>query len=403
MSGKELEKRSDDLEGRKIALVVTGSVAGIKSPLIARELRRHGAKVFPWMTEAAEKFSVSPDALYWATGNEVIKQLSGEAEHLRDYDLVLVAPATLNTMGKVSNGVADNPVTSLCASLPFDKQVYAPAMHSHLWENESLQRNLEHLKDKGATIVPPVSAEGAAKLPTETTIVDWLIRSDYKINGGGEKQEGDSRQLLILAGPTRYNLDPVRYLSSTSTGILGSNLAREGFRRDREVTVVYGPGEATIPSYISVLDVKTPQEMLKAALQEAENDEYDEILFAAAVLDYRPSEKSDSKRKSGGAWNVQLKPTEKVIERISATAKGSFRVGFKLESQVDEDTLIGEAKALKEELNLDMVVANELSQVNRNHHPARIIDEVGTHHVEGDKRNLASSIFDRIEARSHRS
>ena len=206
MSGGEVEVKSTKLTGRRIALCLTGSVAVIEAPKLARELRRHGAEVHCYMTKYAVKYGVNPSVMEWATKNKVIMRLSGQVEHLADYDLVVVYPATLNTVNKIALGIADNAVTTLCAATPPNRLLVVPAMNMRLFSNPILQKNIKRLKELGVTVLLPRFEEGVAKIPRVEEVTDnviWLLSSS-KLRG---------RRILILTGPSRYDIDAARCYS----------------------------------------------------------------------------------------------------------------------------------------------------------------------------------------------
>ncbi len=206
VSGGEVEVKSTKLAGRRIALCLTGSVAVIEAPKLARELRRHGAEVHCYMTKYAVKYGVNPSVMEWATKNKVIMRLSGQVEHLADYDLVVVYPATLNTVNKIALGIADNAVTTLCAATPPNRLLVVPAMNMRLFSNPILQKNIKRLKELGVTVLLPRFEEGVAKIPRVEEVTDNVIRllSSSKLRG---------RRILILTGPSRYDIDAARCYS----------------------------------------------------------------------------------------------------------------------------------------------------------------------------------------------
>jgi len=208
--GGEILRKSDKLADRKVALCLTGSVAAIEAPKLARELRRHGAQVDCYMTDYAVKYGVSPEVMEWATGNTVVRELTERVEHLYDYDLVMVYPATLNTIGKIAQGIADNAVTTLCAATDMDRLIIVPAMNMRLYDSPVLQENIAKLKRLGVTVISPRFGEGIAKIPRVEEVVDHAIRNL-------SRSRLRDRKVLILTGPTRYDLDPVRFISNKSS------------------------------------------------------------------------------------------------------------------------------------------------------------------------------------------
>jgi len=389
--GGEILRKSDKLADRKVALCLTGSVAAIEAPKLARELRRHGAQVDCYMTNYAVKYGVSPEVMEWATGNEVVTELTGRVEHLYDYDLVMVHPATLNTIGKIAQGIADNAVTTLCAATEMDRLTLVPAMNMRLYDSPVLQENLSKLKRLGVTVISPRFSEGIAKIPKVEEVVDHAIR---KLS----RSRLRDRKALILTGPTRYDLDPIRFISNKSSGRLGYWLAKEGFQRGCRVKVIYGPGEVQFPDYIPVINAYSTEDMLEESLKELGKEDYDVAIFSAAVLDFKPKERTDFKVKSGKEWTLELVPTPKVIERIMGKNPDLFVVAFKLEYNLPEKELIEGAYERLKELNADLIVANDLTAIKGERHKAYIINkEKEVKVVDGTKAVLAEEIFHAIE------
>ena len=391
MEGGEVGKKSEKLAGRKIALCLTGSVAAIEAPKLARELRRHGAEVVCYMTRYAVDYGVNPEVMVWATGREVVRELGGRVEHLHDYDVVMIYPATLNTIGKIAQGIADNAVTTLCAATDKDKMVIAPAMNMKLYNSPILQENLEKLKKLGAGIITPRFEEGMAKIPRRDVAVDHAMQKLLK-----GRLEG--RKALILTGPTRYDIDPVRYISNKASGRLGYWLAREGFRRGCEVKVIYGPGSVGFPDHIPVIKAYTTEDMLQETLKELSQETYDVAIFSAAILDFKPKQRTDSKVESGREWTIKLVQTPKVIEKVIRNHPDLFVVAFKLEYKIPEKELIEGAYQRLKELGAGLMVANDLAAIRGERHRAHIINkkkEVKT--VDATKSVLAEEIFNAIE------
>jgi len=375
----------------KVALCLTGSVAAIEAPKLARELRRHGAHVDCYMTDYAVKYGVSPEVMEWATGNEVVRELTGRVEHLYDYDLMMVYPATLNTIGKIAQGIADNAVTTLCAAVDMDKLIIVPAMNMRLYDSSILQENLSKLKRLGVTVISPRFSEGTAKIPRVEEVVDHAIRNL-------SRSRLRDRKVLILTGPTRYDLDPIRFISNKASGRLGYWLAKEGFQRGCQVKVIYGPGEVQFPEYIPLINVYSTEDMLEASLKELGKDAYDVAIFSAAVLDFKPKERADLKVKSGKEWSLELVPTPKVIERVIGEHPDLFVVAFKLEYNIPEKELIEGAHERLRELDADLMVANDLTAIRGEQHKAYIINkEKEVKVVDGTKAVLAEEIFNAIE------
>ena len=226
---------------------------------------------------------------------------------------------------------------------------------------------------------------------TVDATVDYIIRclSMSKLRGRG---------VLILTGPTRYDLDPVRYISNKSTGKLGYWLAKEAFIGGCRVRVIYGPGTVTFPSHIPVINVYTVEDMLKETLRELERGTYEIAIFSAAVLDFKPAEYSREKVRSGSSWQVEFKPTTKIIKEVSKKYPRLAIVGFKLEYKVSRDDLIKRAREEFRKINASVVVANDLSEIKGEYHKAYLINREGdVKSFEGTKKELAKGIFDLLE------
>src|SRR5512136_427733 len=260
--------KSNLLTGRKIALGICGSVGAVRAPDLVRELMRHGAEVFSIMTEAAQAI-ISPALMEWATGNPVVTQLTGKIEHvvlgggmLGCADLVLIAPATANTISKIAMGIDDTTVTTLAttaigAKLPL---VVVPAMHGSIYGHPAVLDNIQRLESMGVAVIPPVELEGKAKIAETDTIVEAVVSALGKKDMAGMK-------VLVTAGPTRSYLDPVRYLTNSSSGRMGYALASEAISRGAEVALVLGPTPLP-PPRCRAIRVETTEEMLATVLAE---------------------------------------------------------------------------------------------------------------------------------------
>lgn len=387
----EIELKGNGLKGKVVAICISGSVASIETPRLARELRRSGCAVDCFMTSGASEFGVSPKLMEWASGRKVVSEFTGMAEHLSNYDAVVVHPATFNTIRKIVLGIADNAVTTVCASSGIDKLIVVPAMNMKLYSNPLLKEGLEELKKRGATVLSPRIAEGIAKIPPIDEVVDNVFR---KIASGKLKSKG----ILILSGPTRYSLDAVRYISSTSSGGLGAALSKEAFRRGCNVKVITGPAKVSIPEHIESVKVETVEEMLAATLTELNIGEYDSIIFVAAILDFMPSKALSRKVKSDKQWPITLVPTPKLIERISKDFPKLFIVGFKLEQGLSDQELIKIGMARMKEIGASIMVVNKTSQVSEKRHRAYILSKSGGKTlVDGTKQDLAHQIINAMQ------
>ncbi|MFQ6054303.1 MAG: bifunctional phosphopantothenoylcysteine decarboxylase/phosphopantothenate--cysteine ligase CoaBC, partial [Candidatus Bathyarchaeia archaeon] len=232
-SKRIIGSKSGELRGRKVVLCITGSVAAMRSPEIARELMRRGAEVFPVMTPMAQKI-IHPHLMAWATGNPVLTELTGRVEHVTcagdhpgSADLVLVAPCTANPLGTAAAAIDDTPVTTVLttaigAGLPI---IIAPAMHGSMYNHPFVMENIRKLRSIGVQVLMPRFEEGKAKIPETEEIVEAVVA---KLAG---ERDLDGRRILITAGPTRAYLDAFRFITNPSSGKMGVAIAREALRR----------------------------------------------------------------------------------------------------------------------------------------------------------------------------
>ncbi|MFQ5975078.1 MAG: bifunctional phosphopantothenoylcysteine decarboxylase/phosphopantothenate--cysteine ligase CoaBC [Candidatus Hydrothermarchaeales archaeon] len=344
-----MEVKSEKLEGKRVALCVTGSAAAIESPKIARELSRNGADVTAYMTKASRRV-IHSNAMQFATGKDVVVKLTGKLEHLKEYDLVLVAPATANSINKIACGIADTAVTSLVFSTK-SPVVIAPSMHLKMYKNAILKENIEKLKRLGFSFIEPIIKEGATKLAGIEDIVDAVIFELYRKDLEGLK-------VLVSAGPTLEYLDPVRIITNKSSGKMGIEIAREAHFRGADVTLVYGPGTESVPIYIDVLRVETGEEMLNVVKKEIVKT--DIFVSAAAVADFKVKGNNKKIDSRSGKIDITLTPTKKILDEVKD--RDCFKIGFKALHDVSGKELANSAYKILKEHNLDLVVANDVSK-----------------------------------------
>ncbi|MFW9845860.1 MAG: bifunctional phosphopantothenoylcysteine decarboxylase/phosphopantothenate--cysteine ligase CoaBC [Candidatus Thorarchaeota archaeon] len=352
---------SQTLEGKRIALGVTGSVAAVECVAISRLLMRHGAEVYPIMSPMAHKI-IHPYLLEWATGNPVVVELTGQIEHVdlagkhnEHVDLYLIAPATANTIGKIANGIDDTPVTTTATSaigagIPV---LIVPAMHRSMYDHPGVLENIEKLRGYGVHVMGSRMEEAKAKIPTAEAIVEQVISVL-------SPQDLEGKHFVVTAGPTRGWIDRVRFITNPSTGKMGIEVARELALRGGTVDLVIGPTAVETPSTVTTISVETTDEMLNAVMHSLKNSKASAVISAAAVLDYAPLDKKESKLPSGKEkMTVDLEPTPKIIEAVREKHKKMFIVGFKVESEVSDKELEKRAKAKIEAGICDLVVAND--------------------------------------------
>lgn len=372
-NGKEMERHPSldiaaangtELQGKKIILCVTGSVAIYKAIELARLLVRHGSDKVTFVASKAATELVSSAYLKWATGNDVVSDLTGDLEHIRlaDYnksDMVVVYPATANTLGKLANGIDDTPVSTVL-TVAFGSGtpiVVCPAMHESMYENPAVLRNVKFLKEMGVRFVGPQIAEGKAKASEPEQVLEYAIRvlnvRESPLNG---------MHVLLSAGPTIEYIDPVRVITNSSSGRTGVLLASEFLSAGATVTVVYGPGREEPPEGADVIRVETSADMQEAMLDELKKKVYDVVVMAAAVSDYTPVRKSDVKIKStSDEHTIKLKRVPKIIKAVRGKMRqGALLVGFKAETDMSSEDLARAARDSMSESGADMVIANDI-------------------------------------------
>ena len=354
--------KSNCLKDKQICLCVTGSIAVTETVKLSRELRRHGAHVQVFMTEEAQKF-ITPLSLEWASKNQVILSSSYSVEHLKKFDLYLVAPCTINTLNKFCSGHCDNIVLTSLASAwgRGDKIIFVPCGYEDLYANPVFKKNLENLSlEKNIFILDPLLEENKSKFPSSEQIVAVCSHLLNKKN----------KKILINAGPTRASIDSVRYIENRSTGKLGVTIADTFYRNGVDVKLVYGPGEEAVYPWLHVAHVETAQEMFSVMHYELAHGNYDATVFSAAVLDFEPEKKAHGKISSLSSYSLSLKPTEKIISRLQT----KFKIGFKLMYDMEEVELLKYASEWKKKNNIDVLVVNDLKNINQENHPAWILE-----------------------------
>jgi len=361
-----MESEGTELRGKTVVLCVTGSVAAIQSPEIARLLMRHGAEVFAVFSQAAQQI-IHPHVMEWATGNPVVTELTGKIEHVAlagDHrckaDLVLVAPATANTISKIAAAIDDTPVTSTVttafgAGIPI---MIVPAMHASMYNHPILEENIKKLKAHGVEFVGPRMEEGKAKIATSKEVLVAVLR---KLGG---KQDLAKRRILVTAGPTIEPIDPVRIVTNRSSGLMGVEIARAAAMRGADVTLVYGRGTVPPPEQVRVLRVETTQEMRDAVTSELRATHYDVVIAAAAVADWAPAQPKQEKISTQKVETLTIRflPTPKIADEVKPLRPDAFLVLFKAEHSVSDDELVERAFERLKTAKADLIVANDVAR-----------------------------------------
>jgi phosphopantothenoylcysteine decarboxylase/phosphopantothenate--cysteine ligase len=321
---------------------------------------RHGAEIYVVMSAMAQNI-IHPDLLEWATGNPVVTELTGQIEHItlagkhEDHvDLVLIAPATANTIGKIANGIDDTPVTTTVSSAigAGIEVLIVPAMHESMYDHPAVIKNIEVLRGIGVHVMNPKMEEAKAKIPEVNAIVSEAIA----LLGPKDLQ---GMHFLITAGPTRGWIDRVRFITNPSTGKMGIAIVEEVIARGAEVTLIMGPTGQRAPDRANFESVDTSKDMLDAVMTALSGGGVNVLVSTAAVLDYIPEKTIDKKIESGDELTVKLVPTKKIIEEARAKHKSLFIVGFKVESGVTDKELEKRAHRKIESGICDLVIAND--------------------------------------------
>ena len=327
------------LEGKNIVLAVTGSIAAYKIANLASMLKKLHANITVLMTQNATNF-INPITFETLTGNKCLidtfdRNFQYSVEHVslaKSTDVVLVAPASANVIGKLANGIADDMLTTTVMACTC-KKIVAPAMNTHMYENPVVQDNIKKLAHYGMEVITPDTGYlacgdvGAGKMPSEQVLLEYILReAAYEKDLAGKK-------VLVTAGPTMEKLDPVRYLTNHSTGKMGYAIARHCMQRGAEVTLVTGRTETPKPSFVRIVDVVSAKDMAEAV--KACYKEQDIIIKAAAVADYRPAEVSDEKlKKKDAELSIALERTEDILQFLGDNRReGQFLCGFSMETE----------------------------------------------------------------------
>ncbi|MGM0591848.1 MAG: bifunctional phosphopantothenoylcysteine decarboxylase/phosphopantothenate--cysteine ligase CoaBC [Halobacteriota archaeon] len=378
------------LEGVNVALGVSGSIAAVKTVELAHELRRRGATVRGVMTESAQGI-IHPWALEFATEGEVVTELTGRVEHVELCgvngwaDMLLVAPATANTVGKIAAAVDDTPVTT-CATTALGADVpvvVAPAMHEPMYDHPGVLDAIERLESWGVDFVEPRLEEGKAKIATEDAVVTAVARATTEQTLAGE-------HVVVTSGATTESIDPIRTLSNRASGRTGRAVARACHVRGAEVTLVHdGPPV----HYADVVEVETAAEMQDAV--ESAVVDADALVSVAAVSDFTV-EAADQKIRSGEPITLELEPTPKLIDGVRAAHPELPIVGFKAETSGDDEAMVERARELLDRVGLAFVVANDASVMGREETRALVVRDDGVDELLGDKLELGGRVADEL-------
>lgn len=388
----------------KVILAVTGCIGAYKAAVILRLLQKEGHEVFPVMTRNAERF-ITPLTLEKLSGNRVISSLwdagTSEIDHIssaRQADLLLVAPATASILAKFAHGMADDFLSTL--HLAFDGPVMiAPAMNTVMWEKSATRENCRILASRGVRFINPgegyqaCGEVGPGRLAQPEAIVDAVRVL------AGRRQSLAGKKVLVTAGPTVQDLDPVRFFSNRSTGRMGYAVAAEAVERGADVTLVSGPVAITPPPGVNLVMVRSASEMAEEVF--ALFPDVDVVVKSAAVSDYSPASTSCEKiKKTSGNLVIELTRTIDILKELGSRKTSQVLVGFAAESENLEEN----ARRKLEEKSLDLIVANDITSndtgFSSEDNQVIILDK-DNNRIElprSSKQEIATRIWDRIEA-----
>lgn len=350
------------LKGKTVLLGVTGSIAAYKIAYLASALKKLHAQVHVLMTQNATNF-INPITFETLTGNKCLvdtfdRNFQFSVEHVsiaKQADVVMIAPASANVIGKLAHGIADDMLTTTIMACKC-KKIVSPAMNTNMYENPIVQDNLAILQHYGYEVIEPASGylacgdTGAGKMPEPEMLLDYILREIAK------EKDLLGRKVLVTAGPTQEAIDPVRYITNHSSGKMGYALAKAAMLRGADVTLVSGPCAIEPPPFVKLVPVVTAKEMFDAVT--SVSFEQDIIIKAAAVADYRPSNVYEDKvKKHEEQMSIKLEKTDDILGYLGEhRLPGQFLCGFSMETQ----NMLGNSRAKLGKKHLDMVAANNL-------------------------------------------
>ncbi len=350
------------LSGKTVLLGVSGSIAAYKIANLASALKKMHADVHVLMTKNSTNF-INPITFESLTGNKCLvdtfdRNFQFQVEHVsisKKADVVMLAPASANIIGKIAGGIADDMLTTTVMACKCPVYL-SPAMNTNMYENPIVQDNLKKLESYGYHVITPASGylacgdTGAGKMPEPEVLLEYILKEI------AFPKDMTGKRVLVTAGPTQEKIDPVRYITNHSSGKMGYALAKTAMLRGAQVTLVSGKTALTPPLFVDFVSVTTAKEMFQAVTRVS--DHQDIIIKAAAVADYRPSQVYDQKvKKKEGEMAIPLERTDDILSYLGEQKKeGQFLCGFSMETE----NMIENSRRKLEKKNLDMIAANNL-------------------------------------------
>lgn len=350
------------LKNKTVLLGVTGSIAAYKIPNLARMLIKLGCNVHVLMTKNAANF-INPITFESLTNTKCLidtfdRNFQYSVEHValaKQADLVMIAPASANVIGKIAGGIADDMLTTTVMACPC-KKIISPAMNHNMFHNPIVQDNIKKLKAYGYEIIEPDSGmlangdTGDGRMPEEEVLLEYILKEI------AFEKDLKGKKILVTAGATQEAIDPVRYISNHSTGKMGYAAAKAAMLRGADVTLISGKTHLDAPMFVKTINVTSAEDMYTAVTENAPSA--DIIIKSAAVADYRPVSVSDSKiKKTDGEASIKLERTKDILKTLGENKKnGQILCGFSMETE----NLIENSREKLERKNLDLIIANSL-------------------------------------------
>ena len=350
------------LKGKHVVLGITGSIAAYKTAGLASMLVKKGCHVHVLMTENATNF-INPITFETLTGNKCLvdtfdRNFEFSVEHValaKQADVVMIAPASANSIAKLAHGLADDMLTTTVLACRCRK-IIAPAMNTNMYENPIVQDNIKICEKYGMKVIKPAVGylacgdTGAGKMPEPAELFDYI---EQEI---GAQKDLEGKKILVTAGPTREAIDPVRYITNHSTGKMGYAVAKAAALRGADVTLVTGKTDTPKPRFVKLIEIHSAADMFEAVTAAAA--EQDIIIKAAAVADYRPKSVGTEKtKKTEGDMAIELERTDDILKWLGAHRReGQFLCGFSMETQ----NMLENSRVKLDKKNIDMIVANNL-------------------------------------------
>lgn len=380
-------EKSTKLRGKTVVLGITGSIAAVECFGTIRELVRHGADVQVVMSREAEKL-VTPDSLEFACGHRPVTDLTGRTEHItmmaaRSADLLLIYPATANTVSKIANGIDDTPVTSF-ATVAIGSGIpvaIAPAMHDAMFRNPAVKENLARLSSWGVMFIGPRIENERAKVASREEVVAWVFKmlSRNYLQG---------KRLLVIGGRSEEPIDSMRIITNRSSGTMAVELAKRAFERGADVELWMGGSSVMLPDYIPTRRFAKVSDLVDMV----DSIDHDAVIVPAALADFSPRDAAEGKIPSDSGFELELDPVPKVLPLIRR--KCDVVVGFKAESGLSRQELVDRARSRLEKYDLAAVVANDIDVVGKTTSASILVSEDDERAISGTKAEISDAILD---------